>query len=119
MPKPPSTPPKQDEPKPKAKAKAKSEAEAKPEATSKASKKNANAQTGIELDTSTEKDYWKKQNMQYIKTQLELRGKRFDVSDFTGVKTNFDNILGKKVKQKVAKITKDEMLNMLYKMLHI
>ena len=125
---------KQDEPKPKATAKAKEQApdphkhgarhepakapdphrhDERREPTEKATQK------GIELDKSTKKSYWSTQNIQYIKTQLELRGKRFDPSEFTGNKTTFDNILGKKVKQQVAKITKQELLHRLYKMINI
>ena len=39
------------------------------------------------------------QNMEYIKQRVEQSGNRFDASDFTGKKKDFDNILGKNIRR--------------------
>ena len=53
--------------------------------------------------------------MQYLYEQLQLDGKRFTTMDKTGKEDVFDPVLGKKVQKKGKKLTKDEVLEMLYK----
>ena len=78
-------------------------------------KKTIDKQHGVKKDTHTGRTYWKKQNLQYIYEQLELDGKRFTVIDKKGKEDVFDPILGKKVKKKGNKLTKDDLLEMIYK----
>ena len=81
---------KQPEATPEPKATAKAQATAEPKADVEAEKqlepppeRKAESQKGIELDKSIKRSYWASKNTQYIKTQLELRGKRVDPSEFT------------------------------------
>ncbi len=45
----------------------------------------ANKQKGLELDTTQDKLYWEGKGVPYIKTQLELRGVRFEPGQLRGV----------------------------------
>ena len=53
--------------------------------------------------------------MQYLYEQLQLDGMRFTTIDKTGKEDVFDPILGRKVQKKGKKLTKDDLLDMLYK----
>jgi hypothetical protein len=53
--------------------------------------------------------------MQYLFEQLQLDGIRFTVMDKTGKEDVFDPVLGRKVQNKGKKLSKDELLEMLFK----
>jgi hypothetical protein len=72
-------------------------------------------QVGVQKDTNTNKSYWKKQNITYIYQQLELDGMRFTNIQKVGKEDVQDHVLGKKVKKTGKKLTKAELLEMLYK----
>jgi hypothetical protein len=74
-----------------------------------------NKQVGIEKDLSKNKSYWKQQNMEYIYKQLELDGFRFTTSQKIGREDVFDPILGKKARTKGKKLSKLDIIGMLYK----
>ena len=76
-------------------------------------------QVGVALDHSIDKKHWKSRNVAYIKTQYELHGGSIDKSLLTGTKEEFNGILGRKVKTKVHKINKHELLEMLFEELGI
>lgn len=106
-------------PKESAKSSSSSSAAAAPEDTTavKGVKKTINKvkQVGVEKDTNTKKIYWKKQTVQYIYQQLELDGMRFTNIQKVGKEDVLDPILGKKVKTVGKRLTKPELLEMLYK----
>ena len=77
--------------------------------------KTVDKQHGVKKDTHTGKSYWKSKNVQYLYEQLELDGQRFTVMDKKGKEDVFDPVLGKKVQQKGHKLTKQELLDMLFK----
>ena len=56
-----------------------------------------------------------KQNMEYIYKQLELDGHRFTNLQKIGKEDIFDPILGKKVRNKGKKLSKLDIIGMLYK----
>ena len=53
--------------------------------------------------------------MQYLYEQLELDGKRFTVMDKKGKEDVYDPVLGRKVQKKGDKLSKNDLLEMLYK----
>ena len=61
-----------------------------------------NQEAGLTKDNDMRPSYWRKRNLQYIKTQLELDGVRFKPEQFTGRKEEVD-FLGKKVIKTVKK----------------
>ena len=65
------------------------------------------------------KSYWAGQNIGYLKEQVQAHGVRLDPSLFTGRKEEFDVVTNKKVIKKITKITKAELLVMLYAKLGI
>ena len=71
------------------------------------------------LDNNTSKKYWREQPLGYILDQLSLHGVRLDASLFSGNKTEHDPVLDRKVIKKVKKITKNDVLKMLYEKLKI
>jgi hypothetical protein len=70
---------------------------------------------GTKADTKKSKKYWEKKSNAYIIDQLSLHGVRIDPSLLTGRKVVFDVVKNKNVTEKVKKITKGELLDMLYK----
>ena len=78
-------------------------------------KKAIDKSHGVKKDTHTGRNYWKNQNIQYLYEQLQLDGQRFTVMDKTGKEDVFDPVLGRKVQKKGKKLTKDDLLDMLYK----
>jgi hypothetical protein len=87
------------EPIPKAKAKAKAK---------------ANIEHGTKKDTTQSKKYWKSKNIAYIVDQLASYGDRIDPSLLTGRRKIFDVAKNKMVDEKVVKLKKDELLDMIY-----
>ena len=73
-----------------------------------------NKQVGIEKDLSKSKSYWKQQNMEYIYKQLELDGFRFTTLQKIGREDVFDPILGRKVKKTGKKLSKQDLIDMLF-----
>ena len=67
------------------------------------------------IDTKKTKSYWEKKSNAYILDQLSLHGVRIDPSLLSGRKKVFDVVKDKEVIEKVKKITKAELLAMLYK----
>jgi hypothetical protein len=76
-------------------------------------------QHGTKIDTKKTKSYWEKKSNAYIIDQLSLHGVRIDPSLITGKKVEIDPALDRKVTTKVKKITKAELLTMLYKALKV
>jgi hypothetical protein len=70
---------------------------------------------GTKIDNKKTKSYWEKKSNAYIIDQLSLHGVRIDPSLLSGRKTEFDVVKDKNITVKVKKITKQELLNMLYK----
>ena len=98
----------------------KPEAAPKPETTkSKDSGSEDKIEHGSEKDPSKSKSYWSRRSIGYIVDQLALRGVRIDPSQITGRAEVFDVVKDKKVIQKVKKITKSELLDLLYQKLKI
>ena len=102
-------------------APAKSRAASPPRATpdppappAKTRRKNQNS--GVTKDWETSREYWARQPLGYIKTQLDIDGTRFEDGIFSGWKLVKDVLNeNKKKRVKVDKITKEELLEMLYK----
>lgn len=99
------------------KAKKKAEEPKKEEAEQ--AEERGRAQHGTKIDTKKTKSYWEKKSNAYIIDQLSLHGVRIDPSLITGKKVEIDPALDRKVTTKVKKITKAELLNMLYKALKV
>jgi hypothetical protein len=76
-------------------------------------------QHGTKIDNQKSKSYWAKKTNAYIIDQLSLHGVRIDPSALTGKKVEIDPALDRKVVKKVKKITKEELLKMLYSKLKI
>ena len=74
---------------------------------------------GSKKDNNNKRSYWQRKNIGYIVDQLSLRGVRIDPSQLTGKAEVFDVVKDKKVKQKVKKITKPELLELLYQKMKI
>ncbi len=89
--------PKPEPPKPNVRLNKKTTPKAEPKAEPAPPKENK--QTGLEIDKTLKASHWKSQNLAYLKTQLELRGKRFEPGQFTGKQNEYDPILGRKVKK--------------------
>ena len=70
---------------------------------------------GTKIDNKKTKSYWEKKSNAYIVDQLSLHGVRIDPWLLSGRKQEFDVVKDKNVTVKVKKITKEELLNMLYK----
>ena len=69
---------------------------------------------GVEKIVNSSRSFWKKQNISFIKVQAELRGHRFsDMDTKGGNKTVKGNLV------KVKRFTKEDYLNILYKLLKI
>ena len=84
-----------------------------PTAPTKTKRKNQNS--GVTKDWETSKEYWGRQTLAYLKTQLELDGVRFEPGVFTGYKMIDDPLReNKKNREKVKRITKEELLSNLY-----
>ncbi len=88
--------PKPEPPKPNVRVNKKTTPKAEPKAEPAPPKENK--QTSLEIDKTLKASYWKSQNLAYIKTQLELRGKRFEPGQLTGSQNEYDPIscFGKK-----------------------
>ena len=82
-------------------------------------KKDESKKHGTKIDTKKNKSYWEKKSNAYIIDQLSLHGVRIDPSLLTGRKVEIDPALDRKVITKVKKITKGELLDMLFKALKI
>ena len=70
---------------------------------------------GTKIDNKKTKSYWEKKSNAYIVDQLSLHGVRIDPWLLSGRKQEFDVVKDKNVTVKVKKITKEELLNVLYK----
>lgn len=70
---------------------------------------------GTKIDNKKTKSYWEKKSNAYIVDQLSLHGVRIDPWLLSGRKQEFDVVKDKNVTVKVKKITKEELLSMLYK----
>ena len=63
----------------------------------------------------TSKEYWGRQTLAYLKTQLELNGVRFEPGAFTGYKMVEDPLReNRKKREKVKRISKEDLLAKLY-----
>ena len=92
----------------------------KPETTkSKDSGSEDKIEHGSKKDPSKSKSYWSRRSIGYIVDQLGLRNVRIDPSAITGRAEVWDVVKDKKVIQKVKKITKTELLDLLYQKLKI
>jgi predicted component of type VI protein secretion system len=78
-------------------------------------KKTVDKPHGVKKDTSKSKNYWKRQNIQYLYEQLQLDGMRFTAMQKTGKEDVLDPALGRKVQKKGDKLVKNDLLEMLYK----
>ena len=112
-------------PKPAPKPEAAPKPAPKPEAAPKPAPKSEDDDSGEKTEHGSKKDpnkkrsYWQKKHIGYIVDQLALRGVRIDPSQLTGRAEVFDVVKDKKVKQKVKKITKPELLELLYQKMKI
>ncbi len=62
---------------------------------------------GVDKDKSISRSHWQRQNVGYLKTQLELLGERFEHWQFTGArKPVLDEVTGK---QKVDPVTGEKL----------
>ena len=78
-------------------------------------KKTIDKQHGVKKDSHTGKSYWNKQNIQYLYEQLQLDGMYFTTIEKKGKEEVYDPVLGKKVKKTGTKLTKNDLLELLYK----
>jgi len=78
-------------------------------------KKTIDKQHGVKKDSHTGKSYWKKQNIQYLYEQLQLDGMYFSTIEKKGKEEVYDPALGKKVKKTGTRLTKNDLLELLYK----
>ena len=83
-------------------------------ASPKATAKAEPDQHGTKKDTSRSRAYWRRKNIAYLVDQLGLLGVRIDPSQLTGKEEVFDVVKNKKVKQNVKKITRAELLQILF-----
>ena len=78
-------------------------------------KKTIDKQHGVKKDSHTGKSYWNKQNIQYLYEQLQLDGMYFTTIEKKGKEEVYDPVLGKKIKKTGTKLTKNDLLELLYK----
>ena len=97
----------------------KPEAATKPAPKPEADDSGEKTEHGSKKDPNKKRSYWQKKHIGYIVDQLSLRGVRIDPSQLTGRAEVFDVVKDKKVKQKVKKITKPELLELLYQKMKI
>jgi hypothetical protein len=81
--------------------------------------KSEPVQHGTKKDTTTSRSYWASKNLAYLTDQLSLHGVRIDPSQLRGYEEVHDVVKDKKVKHKIKKITKKELLKMIYEKLGI
>lgn len=74
------------------------------------------ASHGPRVDENMSASYWRRQNMQYIKTQYELHGGRFKDGELSGRVTETDPVTGRKVIKRIKKLNKADILKKFFEL---